>query len=293
MKTSAIERVKNDNIIIIRESYIKICGDLQTACLLSYFEYWHNVKVAMNTKAKQINDVAERHGEPRNQDESLYQYHTIQEIYDDCMGILSIKGISKARKRLKELGFITEHNNPNPKYKFDNTTFYLLNIDNINKAISEVVKMTISSSQNDQMVTSKRPDGNDEMTRTRTETSSETTQEIKEDTNVSKKRISSEPSEVINNAKLELNKCFNRRDTTQWSEKEIKALKTLLKRNDFEQEMLLVTKLYKTDYEYKRRSLQTLLNNWTDALDVASNYFLIHKPVKPGGWDEKTRGAII
>ncbi len=175
MKTSVLKHKAKDNIVILRESYLKICGDIHSAILLSYFEYWHNVKVSMLSKNIQSNNIAERHGDTRTQDETLYQFHTNQEIYDECMGMISIKGIAKARKRLVELGFITEHKNPNPRYAFDNTTYFLLHDDVINSAISDIDESTISSRQIDQTVQSNRLDGHVESTRTRTETSSETT----------------------------------------------------------------------------------------------------------------------
>ena len=40
-----------------------------------------------------------------------------------------------------------------------------------------------------------------------------------------------------------------------------------------EEERQLIAKLYATEYEYRRKSLSTLLANWTEELDRAENYF--------------------
>jgi hypothetical protein len=149
MQTSVLPRVKKDPIIVVRQSYIHICeGDTNAAILLSYFEYWHNVKVAMNTKNKQMNDVQERHGDSRTQDETLLQFHTHDELYEGCLGLVSKKGIISGRRKLIELGFLTENKNPNPKYAFDKTIYY-------NLVIPHIVDSIVSYSQNDRTVQSK------------------------------------------------------------------------------------------------------------------------------------------
>ena len=171
MKTTGLKRVANDEILVIRKSFIDLCnGDKNAGILLSYFEYWHNIKVAQNIKSRGLNKVAETHGETPTQDTSLYQYHSTNEIYEQCLGMISMKGIKTGRETLVNLGFISEHKNPNPKYKFDKTIFFLL----------DTVKVNDSLSQNDCTVTSKRLDGIAKTTRAITETTTETTTEIKD-----------------------------------------------------------------------------------------------------------------
>ena len=189
MRTSTLTHLKNDNLIIVRESYTKICKDLNTGILLSYFEYWHNVKSSMRTKAIQSNDVAEAHGDNRTQDETLLQFHTNEEIYEDLMGIMSIKAIRTARTILKELGFVSEHKNPNPRYTFDKTVFYQLHPNVINNALYQLDRRSQEKThdtdetsqsirQNVPTVRTKRPNGTDETSATIPETSSETSTEI-------------------------------------------------------------------------------------------------------------------
>jgi len=179
MKNSCLIHVPNDNVVIIRESFINITGDKNAGILLSYFEYWHNVKINMNVKNIHLNDVAEMHGEEGTQDISTLQYHTTAEIVEQSLGLLNKKSIPKAREVLKKLGFISEHKNPNPKYKFDKTIFFKLEIDAINNAI---VNWGSSYTPKGVTVAPKRDHGNTQKDRAITETTSETTSEIKEKT---------------------------------------------------------------------------------------------------------------
>ena len=65
-----------------------------------------------------------------------------------------------------------------------------------------------------------------------------------------------------------LNALFKRRDSTKWSDKELKAFRTL---DITEEDMTLVEKFHATPGAYKRQGLQTLLNNWNEEVDRARN----------------------
>ena len=75
-----------------------------------------------------------------------------------------------------------------------------------------------------------------------------------------------------------IGKLYNRRESTRWSAKEIEALKKIEEIE--EEDFILLEKYYTTDIpnekDYRRRDLQTLLNNWTGELDRARKW-------KPGG----------
>ncbi|GEM_PF-6281394 len=127
MKTSCILHPKNEPMIIIRDWQIGFCaGNHCAAALLSFFEYWHNIKLEQRYKNKKANDIAEMHGDGRSQDESLLQFHTEEELEK---GILIFKKdkIRDGIKSLQEKGVITVTKNPNPKYTFDRTKFFLFN----------------------------------------------------------------------------------------------------------------------------------------------------------------------
>ena len=97
---------------------------------------------------------------------------------------------------------------------------------------------------------------------------------------------------LASNVKSAINTLFSRRDTTQWSDKELQSLKKIVKRKDIKQELQWIEWYYNTDCKYLRRDIATLLNNWTGELDRAIAYHKENKPQKKGGWDKKTTGAI-
>ena len=69
--------------------------------------------------------------------------------------------------------------------------------------------------------------------------------------------------------KQRIGKLFSRRPSTEWSEKEISKLRKILKRQDADNELLEIEALYNSPWPYKRKALETFLNNWTSELDRA------------------------
>lgn len=126
MKNSCITYPERDPLVVIRKSQVEFCdGNVCAAALLSFFEYWHNVKLEMVPKAAALNVVAEAHGKEGCHDDSLYQFHKMEELSNGMMGLYGRDTIKMARALLKEKGVITEHRNPTKRYKFDNTVYYL------------------------------------------------------------------------------------------------------------------------------------------------------------------------
>lgn len=127
MKSSCIAHPAKEPLIIIREWQIEFCrGNVAAAALLSFFEYWHNIKLEMSHKNRQLIEVADAHGETIEIDTSLYQWHTRDELAKGIMGIATSKNTIKAAlDLLVELKVISIHNNPNPKFKFDRTHYFL------------------------------------------------------------------------------------------------------------------------------------------------------------------------
>lgn len=76
-----------------------------------------------------------------------------------------------------------------------------------------------------------------------------------------------------NEIQIRLNKLFRRKDTTKWSDKELRAFKKI----DFnESDLVSIERYYlaehESDKDYRRRDVLTLLNNWTGELDRARNW---------------------
>ena len=67
--------------------------------------------------------------------------------------------------------------------------------------------------------------------------------------------------------RLRVGAMVRRRPTTQWSSKEIKALKEIFDFNTPEEDLVALEARYQSDDKYLRRELMTLLNNWNGEID--------------------------
>jgi hypothetical protein len=74
---------------------------------------------------------------------------------------------------------------------------------------------------------------------------------------------------------IRLGKFFNRRPTTRWSPAEQKSLKKLAPIDPEDIELLerYYLEQIAQDDDYRRRDLETLLNNWTKEIDRATSHF--------------------
>ena len=64
-----------------------------------------------------------------------------------------------------------------------------------------------------------------------------------------------------------INKWFSRRENTEWSEKELKALKPIVKLKTPESDLQLLDARYESKNKYRRKDILTLLNNWNTEID--------------------------
>lgn len=74
---------------------------------------------------------------------------------------------------------------------------------------------------------------------------------------------------IFENLKERVNKLFNRRESTAWSDKETKQLKAVAKREGVLDELAEIEALYNSGYEYRRKDVITFLNNFSTELDRA------------------------
>lgn len=65
---------------------------------------------------------------------------------------------------------------------------------------------------------------------------------------------------------------FSRRPSTPWSDKELKSLRDVEKFNTPQEDLDLLNAYYTSDAPYKRRDIQTLLNNWNGEIDRARGW---------------------
>ena len=135
MKSSCIAHPEREPIIVLRKWQVSACdGNHCAAALLSFFEYWHNIKLDMQAKAAYANKVAVNHGDEPTQDESLLQFHNADQLSEGVLGLYSEKTIRSAISLLVNKGFISVQKNPNPRYKFDQTKYFLFDAKAVNIA---------------------------------------------------------------------------------------------------------------------------------------------------------------
>lgn len=91
--------------------------------LLSFFEYWHNVKLNQYEQSKAINAGSEACGEYAAEQGSLLQYHTIHDLQRGLLFFYGKDAISGGVNLLKNLGFISIHSSP--YMKTDRTRFFM------------------------------------------------------------------------------------------------------------------------------------------------------------------------
>jgi len=180
-KTSCIAEPTNQPLIVLKQWQLDITGqDHCAAGLISFYQYWHEIKMDNLEQNKKYNQVKERHGETPDIELGLLQFHTQEDLEKGLLGLFGITKIKESNKKLEKLGFISIHKNPSDRYKFDNTNYFLFHPKNVQNAISSLnfplVKNDQSLAENDQpSVKSDQPVVKNDQTRT--ETTTETTTE--------------------------------------------------------------------------------------------------------------------
>ena len=125
MKTSCVRHPTNHPLVMMRKWQIEACdGDHCAAMLLAFFEYGHNGVLEHRARARRSNNVAEMHGDPRSQDESLFQPYSEEDLIAALLEHYGESTIRKGVRLLEKKGFITIHKNPNPRYAFDKARFF-------------------------------------------------------------------------------------------------------------------------------------------------------------------------
>lgn len=71
---------------------------------------------------------------------------------------------------------------------------------------------------------------------------------------------------------VQISEWFGRRESTQWSAKELRALKQVELLKTHPDDILLMSEYYHSESKIKRRDIATLLNNWNGELDRAKDW---------------------
>lgn len=147
---SCLTTPPNERFRVYKQSHITFCkGDCCSAGLIDFFERWHTKKVELAKKNIKSNDIAEMHHDTRSQDETLYQFHTLDELRSGLMEMFSINTIRKSLKYLiEQKQIISAYRNPNPRYRFDKTNYYLFHPEIFNDWVNKEYAENIHSAKN-------------------------------------------------------------------------------------------------------------------------------------------------
>lgn len=165
MRESSFNKLVDEKIFVIKESFIEITGDVNHGAVLSFLAYWHDLRKEIANKNKDLNQKLNRKGLPAKHSTSLLHFHTLEEIEKGILGICKRSTIKKVIATLAEKNLISVYKNPNPAYGFDRTNFYLVHEDEVNKQIYVKnmlrLKETFDSPDEDEMFTGDSSDGID------------------------------------------------------------------------------------------------------------------------------------
>lgn len=130
MKTSCIAHPEDQPLIQIKAWQVYACdGNHCAAALLSFFEYWHNIKINyLENLSRYKKDVIK---EP-------YQYQTDEDLRAGLLGLYTTKTIRESLRLIEEKGFVTQSKNPDPKHKYDNKKFFLFHPEKVNYYIKNI-----------------------------------------------------------------------------------------------------------------------------------------------------------
>ena len=127
-----MERLKR---AVIKEEFIAITGGFEKALILNQFLYWSERVSDFDEFIKQENERAVQQGEEPREITNGWIYKRAEDLSSETMLNLSKQRMRAYITELVEEGFIDERENP--KYKWDRTKQYRVNLVNIVNALQE------------------------------------------------------------------------------------------------------------------------------------------------------------
>jgi len=126
MKTSCIRHPESSRYIQPHDWHVAFCqGNHCAALLLAFFIAWHDWKLKNDQYYRRANDIAEMHGDGRPHSESAYLFFTVEELIEGILGFYGKKAVNEALEFLRSIGVISINQNPNPRYHFDKTKYFI------------------------------------------------------------------------------------------------------------------------------------------------------------------------
>lgn len=120
---------------VIREDLLSITKDYRKAILLNQFIYWSERVSDADKFIEKENEIAKNNGEVERELFYGWIYKTAEELADEVMLGLSASQIRRYINDLVGLGYLSKRNNP--KYKWDRTLQYRVNLVNIAKDLKK------------------------------------------------------------------------------------------------------------------------------------------------------------
>ena len=120
---------------VLREDLLAITGDFRKAIILNQFIYWSERVSDADKFIEKENEIAKNNGEEERELFYGWIYKTADELAEEIMLGLSASQARRYVRDLVDMGFISKRNNP--KYKWDRTLQYRVNLVNIAKALKE------------------------------------------------------------------------------------------------------------------------------------------------------------
>lgn len=120
---------------VLREDLLAITGDFRKAIILNQFIYWSERVSDADKFIEKENEIAKNNGEEERELFYGWIYKTADELAEEIMLGLSASQVRRYVRDLVDMGFIFKRNNP--KYKWDRTLQYRVNLVNIAKALKE------------------------------------------------------------------------------------------------------------------------------------------------------------
>lgn len=125
MTTSCIRHPAKNHYIQVYDWMVQFCqGKHCAAFILAHFVAWHDWKVKHDSYYSRANDIAELHGDGRPHDQNAYLFFSSDDLEKGILNTYSKNSIKEALKFLEDLGVISSHSNPNPRYRFDKTKYF-------------------------------------------------------------------------------------------------------------------------------------------------------------------------
>lgn len=129
------EEIKKLKRAVIKEELIAITGNFIDAVILNQFIYWSERVKDFDEYIKQENDRATKCGQNPQDLTGGWIYKTADDMSSETMLGLSASNMRLHIKTLEKLGFISERTNP--KYKWDRTKQYRVNLNEIFASLAE------------------------------------------------------------------------------------------------------------------------------------------------------------